>query len=228
MELAERRTALGDLNKGVNGCHACALATGRTRAVPGEGPVDAEILLIGEGPGYYEDQQGRPFVGAAGQFLETLLASIGLKRTDVFIANVVKCRPPGNRDPLPEELAACSHWMTEQIDILQPKVVVTLGRYSLARFLPGQPIGKIHGQEKKVGSQWVMPMYHPAAALHQGSLRKTIEDDFKKIPAVLARARFEADQAAARPKPDAQPELAATAAAPSAPEQPPAEQGSLF
>jgi DNA polymerase len=228
MELGERRTALGDLNKGVNGCHACALATGRTRAVPGEGPVDAEILLIGEGPGYYEDQQGRPFVGQSGQFLESLLASIGLKRTDVFIANVVKCRPPGNRDPLPEELAACSHWMTEQIDILQPKVVVTLGRYSLARFLAGQPIGKIHGQEKKVGDQWVMPMYHPAAALHQGNLRKTIEDDFKKIPAVLARARFEADQAAARPRPTAQPELAATAAAPPASEQPPVQQGSLF
>jgi len=118
--------------------------------------------------------------------------------------------------------------MTEQIDILQPKVVVTLGRYSLARFLPGQPIGRIHGQEKKVGNQWVMPMYHPAAALHQGSLRKTIEDDFKKIPAVLARARFEADQEASRPKPAAQPELAATAAAPSAPEQPPMQQGSLF
>jgi DNA polymerase len=228
MELAERRTALGNLNQGVNACRACPLAAGRTRAVPGEGPVDAEILLIGEGPGYYEDQQGRPFVGAAGQFLETLLASIGLKRTDVFIANVVKCRPPGNRDPLPEELAACSHWMTEQIDILQPKVVVTLGRYSLARFLPGQPIGRVHGQEKKVGDQWVMPMYHPAAALHQGSLRKTIEDDFRKIPAVLARARFEADQAASRPRPAAQPELAATAAAPAAPPPPQATQGSLF
>jgi uracil-DNA glycosylase len=226
MELAERRTALGDLNKGVNACHACALAAGRTRAVPGEGPVDAEILLIGEGPGYYEDQQGRPFVGAAGQFLEQLLASIGLKRTDVFIANVVKCRPPGNRDPLPEELAACSDWMTKQIDILQPKVVVTLGRYSLARFLPGQPIGRVHGVEKKVGDQWVMPMYHPAAALHQGSLRKTIEDDFRKIPAVLVRARYEADQAAARPKPAAQQELVAST--PSAPEAPPAQQGSLF
>jgi DNA polymerase len=230
MELADRRTALADLNQGVNACRACPLGSQRTRAVPGEGPVDAEILLIGEGPGYYEDQQGRPFVGAAGQFLEQLLASIGLKRNDVFIANVVKCRPPGNRDPLPEELGACSSWLTQQIDILQPKVVVTLGRYSLARFLPGQPIGRIHGQEKKVGSQWVMPMYHPAAALHQGSLRKVIEEDFKKIPAVLAKARYEADQEAMRPKPAAQPALvaAATAPAPSAAPQPQFTQGSLF
>src|SRR5574338_1162037 len=121
--LDERRTQLSQLNAGVHGCHACPLGSQRTRAVPGEGPVDAEILLIGEAPGYYEDQQGRPFVGAAGQFLEQLLTSIGLKRTQVFIANVVKCRPPGNRDPLPEELSACSHWMAEQQEILHPKVI---------------------------------------------------------------------------------------------------------
>src|SRR5688572_32015591 len=129
MELGERRTALGELNKGVNGCHACPLSVGRTRAVPGEGPVDAEILLIGEAPGYYEDQQGRPFVGAAGQFLEQLLASIGLKRSDVFIANVIKCRPPQNRDPLPEEIGACSDWLDQQLNIVRPKIVVTLARY---------------------------------------------------------------------------------------------------
>src|SRR5688572_26035741 len=189
--LDERRTALGQLNTGVNGCRACPLAATRTRAVPGEGPVDAEIMLIGEAPGYYEDQQGRPFVGAAGQFLETLLASIGLKRTDVFIANVVKCRPPQNRDPLPEEIGACSHWLGEQQEILKPKVIVTLGRYSLARFLPGQPIGKIHGQGRKMGDVWVVPMYHPAAALHQGSLRATIEADFRRIPQYLEAARRE-------------------------------------
>jgi DNA polymerase len=130
-------------------------------------------------------------VGAAGQFLEQLLASIGLKRTDVFIANVIKCRPPGNRDPLPEELGACSHWMAEQHEILNPKVIVTLGRYSLARFLPGTPIGKVHGQGRKIGNVWVVPMYHPAAALHQGSLRATIEADFKKIPSYLEAARRE-------------------------------------
>ena len=213
--LDERRTALGQLNIGVNGCRACPLATTRTRAVPGEGPVDAEIMLIGEAPGYYEDQQGRPFVGAAGQFLETLLASIGLKRTDVFIANVVKCRPPQNRDPLPEEIGACSHWLGEQQEILNPKVIVTLGRYSLARFLPGQPIGKIHGQGRKVGDVWVVPMYHPAAALHQGSLRATIENDFRRIPQYLEIARRE--EAAKQPEP--------VAAAPAAPE---ATQGKLF
>jgi uracil-DNA glycosylase family 4 len=222
VELAERRTALGELNAGVNACRACPLGSQRTRAVPGEGPVDAEILLIGEGPGYYEDQQGRPFVGAAGQFLEQLLESIGLKRTDVFIANVVKCRPPGNRDPLPEELGACSDWMSKQIDILQPKIIVTLGRYSLARFLPGQPIGRVHGEARKVGGQWVVPMYHPAAALHQGNLRKTIEDDFRKIPGYVERARREAEAEAAKPPAAAQPALASAATAP------PATQGTLF
>ena len=198
MSSTEKGVALGRLNAGVNGCHACPLGSQRTRAVPGEGPVDAELMLIGEAPGYYEDQQGRPFVGAAGQFLEQLLASIGYKRSEVFIANVIKCRPPGNRDPLPEEIGSCSHWLAEQQQIISPKVVVTLGRYSLARFLPGTPIGKAHGQGRKIippnGSGaplWVVPMYHPAAALHQGSLRATIEADFKKIPSYLEAARRE-------------------------------------
>ncbi len=208
MNFEERGKALGQLNAGVNACHACPLSATRTRAVPGEGPVDAEIMFIGEAPGYYEDQQGRPFVGAAGQFLEQLLASIGLKRTDVFIANVVKCRPPGNRDPLPEEISACSHWLGEQQEILSPKVVVTLGRYSLQRFLPGNPISKIHGQGRKVGDVWVVPMYHPAAALHQGSLRATIENDFRRIPQYVEAAKREE---AARAEPvavaPAQPEV---------------------
>jgi DNA polymerase len=189
--IEEKQSALGKLNAGVSACHACPLGSQRTRAVPGEGPVDAEIMLVGEAPGYYEDQQGRPFVGAAGQFLEQLLGGIGLKRTDVFIANVIKCRPPSNRDPLPEEISACSHWLGEQFDLIHPRVIVTLGRYSLARFLPGTPIGKVHGMGRKINGTWVVPMYHPAAALHQGSLRKTIEDDFKKIPAFLDQARKE-------------------------------------
>jgi DNA polymerase len=191
MNFEERGKALGQLNAGVNACHVCPLGSTRTRAVPGEGPVNAEIMFIGEAPGYYEDQQGRPFVGAAGQFLEQLLASIGLKRTDVFIANVVKCRPPGNRDPLPDEIGSCSHWLDEQQAILNPKVIVTLGRYSLQRFLPGTPISKIHGQGKKVGDTWVVPMYHPAAALHQGSLRATIENDFRRIPQYVEAAKRE-------------------------------------
>lgn len=189
--IEEKQSALGRLNAGVNACRACALGSQRTHAVPGEGRVDADIMLVGEAPGYYEDQQGRPFVGAAGQFLEQLLAGIGLKRGDVFIGNVIKCRPPSNRDPLPEEIKACSHWLGEQFDIIKPKVIVTLGRYSLARFLPGTPIGKVHGQGRKVNGMWIVPMYHPAAALHQGALRKTIEDDFRKIPAYLEQARRE-------------------------------------
>ena len=197
--LDERRAALSELNAGVGACRACALGLSRTRAVPGEGPADAEIMFIGEGPGYYEDQQGRPFVGAAGQFLEELLASVGLRRTDVFIANVIKCRPPGNRDPLPEEIGACSGWLSRQLAIVQPKLIVTLGRYSLARFLPGTPIGKAHGQARRVNGAWVVPMYHPAAALHQGSLRRTIEDDFRKIPAYLEQARRDAESGEARP-----------------------------
>lgn len=186
-----RRSALAELNECVARCRECVLGGLRTRAVPGEGRTDADIMFIGEAPGYYEDQQGRPFVGAAGQFLEQLLASIGLKRHDVFIANVIKCRPPQNRDPLPDEIAACSGWLSRQIEIIQPAVIVTLGRYSLQRFLPGSAIGKVHGQGRKVGSHWVIPMYHPAAALHQGSLRRVIEEDFKKIPAYVERALSE-------------------------------------
>jgi DNA polymerase len=187
-DLADRYDALLQLNKQVQSCPDCALAKTRTRAVPGEGPVDAQIMFIGEAPGYYEDQQGRPFVGPAGQFLEQLLASIGLKRSDVFIGNVVKCRPPGNRDPLPQEIGACSKWLTRQLEIIRPKVVVTLGRYSLARYFPGEPISRIHGQLRRVGDVWVVPMYHPAAALHQGSLRRTIEEDFRKLPGYVERA----------------------------------------
>jgi len=164
------------------------LAQTRTHAVPGEGRIDAEVMFIGEAPGYYEDQQARPFVGAAGQFLEHLLESIGLKRNDVFIANVIKCRPPGNRDPLPAEIDACKDWLEEQVAIVDPKVIVTLGRYSLARYFPGMPISRIHGQGRKVSDLWVVPMYHPAAALHQGSLRSVIEEDFKKITGYLAQA----------------------------------------
>ena len=202
--LDQKRSELGRLNAAVNGCRACPLGASRGHAVPGEGPVDAEIMFIGEAPGYYEDQQGRPFVGAAGQFLEQLLGSIGLKRADVFIANVIKCRPPSNRDPLPEEISACASHLGRQLEILRPKLIVTLGRYSMSRFVPGVAISKVHGQARKVGGVWVLPMYHPAAALHQGNLRRTIEEDFRKIPAYLEQARSEA-------APAVKPELAAAA-----------------
>jgi uracil-DNA glycosylase family 4 len=215
----QRRARLADLNEKMRRCLACPLSRGRTKVVPGEGRIDADVMFIGEAPGYYEDQQGRPFVGAAGQFLEQLLGSIGLKRADVFIANVIKCRPPNNRDPLPNEVEACSAWLDEQIDIVRPKVIVTLGRYSLGRFFPGTPISRIHGQARRLSAglscRYVVPMYHPAAALHQGSLRRVIEDDFKKIPACVDQALKE-DEAARQP-------VVAAVPAP-----PPVEQGRLF
>lgn len=159
-----------------------------TQAVPGEGNPDAEILFIGEGPGKDEDEQGRPFVGAAGKFLNELIASIGFKRENVYIANMVKHRPPGNRDPLPEELAAYAPWLDEQVKIIQPKLIVTLGRYSMAHFLDeGLSITNVHGQPKRnAKGQVIMPMYHPAAALYRGNLRPVLLADFQKILKVLA------------------------------------------
>jgi len=169
-------------------CTRCPLHHGRTKAVPGEGPENAEIMFIGEAPGFYEDQQGRPFVGAAGQFLEELLESIGLKREQVFIANVIKCRPPGNRDPLPEEIEACKPFLDRQIELIKPRLVVTLGRYSMARVLPKARISSVHGQPIKVGGVIYYPMYHPAAALHQPSLRRDVEADMRRIPELLREA----------------------------------------
>ena len=184
--MEEQAAALRALAQQIAVCPKCELAKTRTHAVPGEGNPNADIVFIGEGPGFYEDQQALPFVGPAGKFLDELLASIGLRRADVFICNVLKCRPPDNRDPLPGEIAACKPWLDEQIEIIRPKVIVTLGRFSMSRYFPGQSIGKIHGQSKKLGDVIVVPMYHPAAALHQASLRRTIEQDFQKLPAVLA------------------------------------------
>ena len=174
-------------------CTRCLLHRGRTRAVPGEGPADSEIMFIGEAPGFHEDQQGRPFVGAAGQFLEELLASIDLTREQVFIANVIKCRPPGNRDPLPEEIEACKLFLDQQIDLIGPRFVVTLGRFSMARAFPKARISRIHGQPRKIGGVIYYPMYHPAAALHQPSLRRTIEEDMQRIPELLQQAAQMAD-----------------------------------
>ncbi len=179
-------TALTDLAKEVAGCNRCRLAHGRTRAVPGEGPEHAAIMFIGEGPGFHEDQQGRPFVGAAGQFLDELLQAIGLKRADVYITNVVKCRPPANRDPQPDEIEACQSYLNRQIALIKPKVIVTLGRYSMARAFPNEKISAIHGKPHKVGEIVYVPMFHPAAALHQPALRKTVEEDFAKLPKILA------------------------------------------
>jgi DNA polymerase len=156
--------------------------------VPGEGPEDAEVMFVGEAPGFHEDQQGRPFVGAAGQFLEELLASIGLTREDVFITNVIKCRPPGNRDPLAKEISACEPYLDRQIALIQPTVVVTLGRFSMARAFPKARISRVHGQPRKINGIVYYPMYHPAAALHRPSLRSTVEADMRRILEVVERA----------------------------------------
>ena len=181
-------STLGELYREIEICQDCGLAKFRTRVVPGEGPENAELFFIGEAPGWYEDQQGRPFVGPAGQFLEQLLASIGLRRDQVYIGNVIKCRPPQNRDPLPAEIEACGKWLERQVELIHPKMIITLGRYSLARYFPHDSIGKIHGKARRIGDVIYYPMYHPAAALHQGSLRRLIEADMCKIPEILAQS----------------------------------------
>jgi len=175
-------------------CHACGLAQQRTQVVPGEGADNAEIVFIGEAPGYHEDRLGRPFVGPAGAFLDELLALAGLSRESVYIANVVKCRPPGNRDPLPGELVACKPWLDRQLELIGPRIIVTLGRFSLARFLPSESIGKVHGKARQLDGIVCFPMYHPAAALHQGSLRKTIEEDMLHLPDMLKELKGTAAQ----------------------------------
>ena len=169
-------------------CSKCELHFSRKLAVPGDGPADTPIMFIGEGPGFHENEQGKPFVGAAGKFLDELLGKIGMKRQEVFITNVVKCRPPGNRDPLPQELAACSEYLERQIQAINPKVIVTLGRYSMAHFLPNAKISEVHGQGMKVKGRLIVAMYHPAAALHQQSLRPTIEADFARLPELIAQS----------------------------------------
>lgn len=181
-------SALSELYKDIASCEDCELSRNRSRVVPGEGSEDADLLFIGEAPGWYEDQQGRPFVGPAGHFLDELLHSIGLRRQDVYIANVIKCRPPSNRDPLPLEVKACRRWLDRQIELISPKVIVTLGRYSLAQFFPGDAIGKAHGKARTKDGIIYFAMYHPAAALHQQSLRQVIVEDMLKIPPLLAQA----------------------------------------
>lgn len=181
-------SALTELYEEIANCQRCDLSQARKRTVPGEGPENSEIVFIGEAPGFHEDQQGRPFVGSAGQFLEELLDGIGLKREDVYICNVIKCRPPGNRDPLPEEIEACKPYLDRQIELISPRMVVTLGRFSMERYFPGAKISHIHGQPRKIGGIIYYPMYHPAAALHQPKWRQVIKEDMLKIPQLLAEA----------------------------------------
>lgn len=170
-------------------CTKCALHEARKKAVAGEGPADAEIMFIGEGPGFHENEQGKPFVGASGKFLDQLLAQAELTREEVFICNVVKCRPPSNRDPLPEELSACDEYLQRQIEAINPSIIVTLGRISMSKFLGNVKISAVHGQMQKVGERFVIAMFHPAAALHQPALRPSILADFAKLPNQLEEAR---------------------------------------
>jgi DNA polymerase len=183
--------SLAAIGAEVRACRMCKLSQTRTLGVPGEGSPTAEIMFIGEGPGFHEDQQGRPFVGAAGQLLTEMLELIGLRRQDVFITNVVRCRPPGNRDPLPDELSACDTYTLRQVNVLEPKLIVTLGRFSMARFFPPGPMRELHGRSRDWNGTTCLAMYHPAAILRTPTveMRRIYADDFSKIPLLLAEAR---------------------------------------
>lgn len=180
---------LNEIAGQVSFCQKCVLHHSRKNAVPGSGPANSEILFIGEGPGFHENEKGLPFVGAAGKFLDELLENCGLSRDKVFITNVVKCRPPGNRDPLPEELAACNEYLDRQIAAINPLVIVTLGRFSMAKYIPNAKISEIHGQPQWVRGRLIVPMYHPAAALHQPKWRPTLIEDFSKLSQWIQQAR---------------------------------------
>ncbi len=183
---------LGQITSEVVVCTRCPLSQTRKLAVPGEGPATAQVLFVGEGPGGRENASGRPFVGPAGEFLQSLLTSIGWSRSSVFITNVVKCWPPGNRDPMPEEKQACNGYLDRQIFALQPKLIVTLGRHSMEKFFgPGRGISRIHGTTARWRGILCCAMYHPAAALHQPSLREIIQQDFARLPTFLEEAMLE-------------------------------------
>ncbi|MDQ2785126.1 MAG: uracil-DNA glycosylase [Chloroflexota bacterium] len=181
---------LAEIADEIRVCTKCELCKMRTKAVPGDGPVDAPILFIGEAPGFHEDQRGHPFIGAAGNLLNDLLASVGIERSQVFITNLVKCRPPGNRDPLPDEISTCtSNYLDRQIALINPRMIVAIGRFSMARYFPGEKIMKIHGQPKRADGRIYFPMVHPAAALHQPAFMEHVKEDIKKIPALLEEAK---------------------------------------
>jgi uracil-DNA glycosylase family 4 len=192
---AARREALEAIAVEVRSCTRCRLHEGRTKAVPGEGHPDTEVVFVGEGPGMNEDRQGRPFVGRAGDLLVRFLATIGWRREEVFITNIVKCRPPDNRDPEPDEVAACLPYLQRQLQVLDPALVVTLGRHSMGRFIPGARIGAAHGTLHPVdpatgaGSAMVYAMYHPAAALRATEVERISYDDAAGIPPALLEAR---------------------------------------
>jgi len=198
----DRAAALAAIAEQVRVCTRCPLYKGATHPVPGAGNPDAEIMFIGEGPGYHEDQQGLPFVGRSGDYLNSLIKLIGLTREQVFIANVVKHRPPENRDPLPDEILACKPYLDQQVDIINPLVIATLGRYSMARYFPDGKITRIHGQPKYADGRAYIPLFHPAAVLRNPDMRPDMEADFRRILEVLDRVRK--DRAAGKAPPAAQ------------------------
>ena len=190
----DKKKTLENLNTFMAAACTCTLKETATQAVPGAGNADADILFIGEAPGKKEDEQGVPFIGASGKFLSEMLATINLKREDIYITNIVKYRPPDNRDPSPEEVLACKEWLHEQIKIIEPKIIITLGRHAMEHFLPGKKISEVHSQTfsqtiNGLGEQVFFVLYHPAAALYNGSLRATLIEDFKKIPKVIEKMK---------------------------------------
>jgi uracil-DNA glycosylase len=193
MDSVERASALRAYGDETASCTRCPLAAGRTQVVFGVGNPTADLMFVGEAPGFHEDQQGIPFVGQAGKLLDRLLGGIGLQRSDVYIANVLKCRPPGNRDPQPEEIAACESHLFRQIELIQPKLVATLGNFA-TKLLSGKPLGitRVHGHDQQVtlgtSSVVLYPLYHPAAALYTPSMLQVLEQDFARIPALIDRA----------------------------------------
>ena len=189
--------ALRALAADINACTACPLHRSARQGVPGEGSGESGIFFLGEAPGYNEDLQGRPFVGAAGQLLDELLGGIGLDRSKVFITNVVRHRPPENRDPLPDEVAACDMWLRRHLEVLRPRVIVTLGRHAMYKFFPAESISRIHGKARAHDGLTIFPIYHPAAALHQPALRAALQADFAALAQLLAR---EAPAAKAAPQ----------------------------
>ncbi|MFZ5391595.1 MAG: uracil-DNA glycosylase family protein [Patescibacteria group bacterium] len=180
---------LQNIAQDVKNCQKCQLCLKRTNTVPGNGDLNSELVFVGEGPGKNEDLQGVPFVGAAGKYLDKLLASIGLTRPQIFITNIVKCRPPDNRDPLPEEVATCSPFLAQQLQIIKPKLIITLGRHAMNFFLPNLKISSAHGQPKRYQGQVYLPLYHPAAGLYNPATRTDIDSDFLKIPAILQKIK---------------------------------------
>lgn len=186
--MTDRAEQLKQIHDEVQKCTRCPLYKTAHQGVPGEGSVMAQVFFIGEGPGAEEDKQGRPFVGAAGKFLTQMIESVGWKREDVFIGNVVKHRPPDNRDPEPEEIDACYPYLERQLEIIQPKIIVLLGRHAMGRFLPSNfKISQEHGKLFRRNGRYYVPLYHPAAALYQGSLRRVLEDDFRRLPKMIEK-----------------------------------------